>query len=121
MKTLLPAEATSSYRLAGRVWLEGPTERFLGIGRLELLGHIQATGSISRAAAVMGMSYKRAWDLVHSMNTQAREPFVTTQTGGSQGGGARLTFAGQAAVAAFDEVQARFQAFLAAETTRLLG
>ena len=119
MKNLLPADATS-YRLTGRVWLEGPTERFLGVGRLELLTHIQASGSISKAAAAMGMSYKRAWDLVQSMNAQAREPLVTTQTGGSRGGGTSLTPLGEEAVATFQAVQTRFQAFLAAETQRLL-
>lgn len=121
MKAVLPAATTATYRLAGRLWLEGPTERFLGIGRLELLQHIQATGSISKAAAAMGMSYKRAWDLVHSMNTQAREPLVLTQTGGSRGGGALLTPTGLAALTAFAEVQQRFQAFLEAETARLLS
>jgi molybdate transport system regulatory protein len=117
MKNLLPDP--SAYRLAGRVWVQGPDDRFLGIGRLELLAQIQATGSISRAAAAMGMSYKRAWDLVHSMNTQARAPLVATQTGGKSGGGALLTDAGAQALAAFEAVQARFQAFLAEETRRL--
>jgi molybdate transport system regulatory protein len=120
MKNLLPADVTS-YRLAGRVWLEGPTERFLGIGRLELLLHIRDTGSISKAAAAMSMSYKRAWDLVQSMNSQARQPLVSTQAGGARGGGASLTPAGEEAIQVFEEVQARFQAFLAAETRRLLG
>ena len=117
MKNLLPDPA--AYRLAGRVWVQGPDERFLGIGRLELLGHIRATGSISRAAAAMQMSYKRAWDLVHSMNTQARQPLVATQTGGKSGGGAALTAEGKQALAAFEAVQARFQAFLDEETRRL--
>ena len=117
MKDLLLAPA--AYRLEGRVWVQGPDDRFLGIGRLELLGQIRATGSISRAAAAMGMSYKRAWDLVHSMNAQARQPLVATQTGGKSGGGAALTAAGERALAAFEAVQARFQAFLAEETRRL--
>ncbi|OGX90798.1 winged helix-turn-helix domain-containing protein [Hymenobacter coccineus] len=117
MKDLLPAPA--DYRLEGRVWVQGPHDRFLGIGRLELLAQIQATGSISRAAAAMGMSYKRAWDLVHSMNTQALAPLVATQTGGKSGGGALLTSAGSQAVADFQGVQTRFQAFLAEETRRL--
>ena len=121
MKDLLPANSAATYRLAGRVWLEGPTERFLGIGRLELLRHIQATGSISKAAALMGMSYKRAWDLVHSMNAQARQPLVATQAGGHRGGGARLTETGETALATFEGVQARFAVFLEQETRRLLG
>ncbi len=117
MKALLPDLA--AYRLAGRVWVQGPGDRFLGIGRLELLGHIRATGSISRAAAAMGMSYKRAWDLVHSMNAQARQPLVATQAGGKSGGGALLTAEGERALAAFEAIQARFEAFLADETRRL--
>lgn len=117
MKDLLLRPA--AYRLAGRVWVQGPDDRFMGIGRLELLGQIRATGSISRAAAAMGMSYKRAWDLVHSMNTQARQPLVATQTGGKSGGGTALTPAGEQALAAFEAVQARFEEFLAAETQRL--
>lgn len=108
-----------AFRANGRLWVEGPADRFLGIGRLELLEHIQATGSISKAAKAMGMSYKKAWDLVSSMNQQAREPLVGTQAGGAHGGGAALTPAGQQAVAGFRAMQERFQQFLADETARL--
>ncbi len=117
MKNLL--DPSKTYRLNGRLWLETDEGRFLGIGRLELLEHIAALGSISKAAQAMGMSYKRAWDLVSSMNAQAASPLVSTQTGGSKGGGAVVTEAGQAAIAAFRDVQAHFQAFMAAETRRL--
>ena len=117
MKTVL--QPAKNYRLNGRLWLETDEGRFLGIGRLELLEHIAELGSISKAAQAMGMSYKRAWDLVSSMNAQAAAPLVSTQTGGSKGGGAVLTTAGQAALGAFREVQARFQAFMASETQRL--
>ncbi|RTQ52498.1 LysR family transcriptional regulator [Hymenobacter gummosus] len=119
MHSILPDPA--SFRVNGRLWIEGPQDRFLGIGRLELLQHIQRLGSISKAAQAMNMSYKRAWELVSSMNAQAREPLVSTQTGGPQGGGARLTAAGEQAVAEFDALQARFQAFVEAETARLRG
>lgn len=117
MKNLLPDAST--FRLTGRVWVEGATERFLGIGRLELLEHIQATGSISKAAVAMGMSYKRAWDLVQSMNTQAARPLVATQTGGKSGGGTVVTPEGEQALAEFRGIQTRFQEFLAEETRRL--
>lgn len=117
MNDLLPDPA--AFRVNGRLWIEGPADRFLGIGRLELLRHIEQLGSISRAAQAMNMSYKRAWELVSSMNAQAREPLVSTQTGGTRGGGARLTPAGARAVAAFEALQQRFQAFVAEETRRL--
>jgi molybdate transport system regulatory protein len=119
MKTLLLP--TKTYRLNGRLWLETDDGRFLGIGRLELLEQIAALGSISKAAQAMGMSYKRAWDLVSSMNAQAATPLVATQTGGSRGGGAAVTEAGQGAIIAFKAIQDRFQVFMAAETTRLPG
>ncbi|WP_210521500.1 winged helix-turn-helix domain-containing protein [Hymenobacter terricola] len=117
MKALLLP--TKTYRLNGRLWLETDEGRFLGIGRLELLEQIAALGSISKAAQAMGMSYKRAWDLVSSMNAQAATPLVATQTGGSKGGGASVTEAGHSAIAAFTALQARFQEFMAAETNRL--
>lgn len=117
MKTLLHPAKT--YRLNGRLWLETDEGRFLGIGRLELLERIAELGSISKAAQAMGMSYKRAWDLVSSMNAQAAVPLVSTQTGGTKGGGAVVTEAGQEAIAAFRGLQQRFQEFMAAETSRL--
>ena len=113
---LLPNKA---YRLNGRLWLETDDGRFLGIGRLELLAQIAALGSISKAAQAMGMSYKRAWDLVSSMNAQAAAPLVATHTGGSRGGGAVVTPAGHEAMAVFEALQARFQAFMAAESQLL--
>lgn len=111
----------NSLRINGRIWLETTsgdvTERFMGIGRLELLEHIQQTGSINQAAKAMRMSYKRAWELVHSMNTQADQPLVITQTGGSAGGGAIVTEEGQRHLTHFRALHERFREFLADELT----
>jgi molybdate transport system regulatory protein len=73
-------------------------------------------GSIAKAAAAMEMSYKRAWDLISSVNNQARIPLVLTQTGGKKGGGTVVTEAGKQAIADYKALQARFQAFLEAES-----
>ena len=117
MKELLLAGVP--FRFDGRLWLQGPDDRFMGIGRLQLLEHIAVLGSISQAARAMNMSYKRAWDLVSSMNAQVRTPLVQTQTGGRRGGGGGLTPAGEQVVAEFRAMHDRFAAFLAAETARL--
>lgn len=69
---------------------DGETPVF-GPGRLALLRAIDATGSISAAARQMGMSYRRAWLLVESMNHEFREPVVLRHIGGASGGGATLT------------------------------
>ncbi|MBS9721282.1 LysR family transcriptional regulator [Tianweitania sp. BSSL-BM11] len=63
----------------------------IGSGKIDLLERIAASGSISAAAREMGMSYKRAWDLVEEMKRMFGRPVVETQSGGRQGGGARLT------------------------------
>lgn len=63
----------------------------LGPGKVQLLERIAQHGSISAAGRSMGMSYRRAWELVAAINAAFREPLVAAQTGGRQGGGASLT------------------------------
>lgn len=66
-----------------------------GPGKAELLEAIQRTGSISQAAKSMNMSYRRAWQLVDTMNQCFQSALVETQTGGMHGGGAVITEFGQ--------------------------
>jgi molybdate transport system regulatory protein len=74
---------------------------WMGPGKAELLDRIARTGSIAAAGREMGMSYKRAWQLVEAMNTMFREPLVTSARGGAKGGGATVTEAGQTVLAAY--------------------
>lgn len=67
----------------------------LGPGKVSLLDAIDKEGSINRAAKQLGMSYKRAWDLVNTMNRHFSEPLVLTSKGGEQGGGAKLSATGR--------------------------
>ncbi|WP_208349819.1 winged helix-turn-helix domain-containing protein [Pseudaestuariivita rosea] len=67
----------------------------IGPGKADLLQKIDETGSISAAGRQMGMSYKRAWMLVDTMNTIFKAPVVSSSRGGAQGGGAALTDMGQ--------------------------
>lgn len=107
------------YRTQGRIWIESEGGTFLGYGRVVLLERVQQHGSIAQAARSMEMSYKHAWDLIHSMNRQAREPLLLTSKGGKGGGGAQLTAAGERAVAQFWQFHKRFLDFLAGETANL--
>jgi molybdate transport system regulatory protein len=63
----------------------------IGPGKVALLESIRDTGSISAAARDMGMSYKRAWLLLDTINRAFTEPVVTAAPGGAGGGGAMLT------------------------------
>jgi molybdate transport system regulatory protein len=67
----------------------------LGPGKAELLERIDLCGSIAAAGRAMGMSYKRAWELVGTLNAMFREPLVDSTRGGPGGGGAVLTEAGR--------------------------
>jgi len=71
-------------------------EVYLGPGRADLLEAIGAHGSISAAGKSMGMSYKRAWELVQALNTGFGAPLVETERGGAGQGGAQLTALGRA-------------------------
>lgn len=107
------------YELKGRIWIEGKNGTFLGYGRVVLLERIKQYGSITEAAKSMNMSYRHAWELVDSINRQARRPLVETATGGRDGGGASLTKAGEQAIEAFWRLYERFQDFLKKEAGRL--
>jgi len=109
----------SGYRVGGRIWIKGPEGAFLGYGRVVLLEHIRDHGSISAAARSMSMSYRHAWKLVDSMNAQAKAPLVQMSTGGSGGGGAVLTDAGERAIAAFWQVHDDCNAFFEHQTAAL--
>ncbi len=78
----------------------------LGPGKVRLLEAIASTGSISAAARELGMSYRRAWQLVEAMNQALVEPVVVTAKGGSKGGGARLTPVGQTVIQNYRAMEA---------------
>ena len=84
-----------------------PHDERLGHGKMALLEHIKATGSISAGGRAMDMSYRRAWQLVSAMNHMFAEPVVVPQRGGKQGGGALVTPFGEELLARFRSMQAK--------------
>ena len=90
----------------------------MGPGKAELIARIGQTGSISAAARAMGMSYRRAWQLVEALNAAYREPVVTTAVGGPSGGGARVTAFGKHLVVLFRAMEDKASAAIAADLRR---
>ena len=86
----------------------------VGIGKIRLLESIERSGSLSQAARQIGMSYRRAWLLIDSMNTEFDTPVVSATVGGSGGGGAKLTPFGRELVLAYRGLETRLTG-LAAE------
>lgn len=91
----------------------------IGPGKADLLEAIIQTGSISAAGRQMGMSYRRSWDLVDTMNRSFIEPLVVTVTGGSGGGGAQVTEFGREVLHRYREIEAKADAMLQTELAGL--
>jgi molybdate transport system regulatory protein len=91
--------------------LFGP-EIAMGPGKADLLEAIADTGSIAAAGRRFGMSYRRAWTLVDTMNRCFREPVVAAGTGGAGGGGAVLTPFGLLVLDRFRALEAAARASL---------
>ncbi|MEO0062842.1 MAG: hypothetical protein RLZZ08_1402 [Pseudomonadota bacterium] len=87
----------------------GP-EIAMGPGKADLLDAIARTGSISAAARALGMSYRRGWLLVDTMNRCFAAPLVETRAGGGAGAGAKLSIAGEEALKAYRALAARVEA-----------
>lgn len=93
----------------------------LGPGKADLLAAIAQTGSIAAAARNLGLSYRRAWVMVETINTSFAEPLVTTSKGGGGGGGARLTADGVTVLACYRAMVAAAVAAAAPDAAVLLG
>jgi molybdate transport system regulatory protein len=85
----------------------------IGPGKIALLEWIERTGSLSAAGRSLGMSYRRAWLLLHSVNDSFSEPSVTFSVGGKDGGGARLTAFGRKIVGSYRNFEASVDALAA--------
>jgi len=103
----------------GRIWLSVDGKPLLGRGRVELLKGIRETGSISRAAKAMKMSYKAAWDAIDAINNACGCEIVQSRPGGTRGGGSRLTAEGEQLLARFDELETEHGRWIEEASRRL--
>jgi molybdate transport system regulatory protein len=77
----------------------------VGPGKIDLLEGIQAFGSLSEAARRMGISYRRAWLLLDSLNNSFNVPVTVNSVGGRGGGGAEVTPFGLLLITRYREVE----------------
>jgi molybdate transport system regulatory protein len=84
-----------------RVRIDFPGDCSIGPGKIALLEGIERSGSLSAAARQLGMSYRRAWLLLHNTNAAFHDHVVELAVGGKDGGGAQLTEFGRKLVADF--------------------
>jgi len=79
----------------------------VGPGKIELLEAIARTGSLTSAARALGMSYRRAWLLVDTMNRCFPGPVTASEAGGERGGRTQLTALGETLVERYRRIERR--------------
>ena len=90
-----------------RVRIYFGAELAVGPGRVELLEGVHRTGSLAEAARGMGMSYRRAWMLMQSLNESLESPATISAKGGRGGGGATVTPVGIKLIRTYRRLEAR--------------
>ncbi len=77
-----------------KLWLEVDGKPIVGEGKARLLLEIYNTGSLSRAADNLNISYRHAHEMISSLNERCGVDIVITRVGGADGGGTEITSAG---------------------------
>lgn len=95
-------------KVSFKVWLEYKGEPLIGLGGVKLLKLINDTGSISKAAREMGVSYKFAWSYIKSIEKRLGIKIIEAHRGGKGGGYAKLTDEGLKLVHFYEELFNRF-------------
>jgi molybdate transport system regulatory protein len=107
--------------LSVRFRIDFGAHRAVGPGKIALLEHIGASGSLSQAARDLRMSYRRAWDLLENLNHSFRERVVATSTGGRGGGGAVLTPFGRELIQSYRRFESDIQLRASRHFSQLSG
>lgn len=79
--------------------------RGFGPGVAQLLKGVKDTGSLSRAASVMSMSYTKAWNSIHNVEDEFGFALLTRKIGGESGGGSNLTAEGEELLNKFEKME----------------
>ncbi len=103
-----------------KLWLETDGKHSLGRGLAVLLEGVDAGGSLTKAAAEAGMSYRYAWQLVHQAEANLGEPMLVARSGGRRGGGSELSPAGRKLLAVFEKLDAEVAAFASKRLEKLI-
>jgi len=97
------------YDLKIKIWLERDGRFVVSDGRAKLLRKIKDTGSLSKAAKEMGMSYRHAWGVLHRIAQSAGGKVVESTRGGKKGGLTSLTPFGEEILREYESKAASLQ------------
>jgi molybdate transport system regulatory protein len=96
-----------------KVWIVLADQVQFGHGRAQLLRAIDDLGSIRKAAAQFGMSYRRAWGYLRELEAAAGFPFLERHVGRWGRGGTVLTPEGRAFLVQYERSRAQVESDIA--------
>ncbi len=105
---LLELHNTELMRPQIKVRLTGQ-KPFFGPGMVTLLREINSTESVREACAKTGISYSKAWTMIHTAEDELGYKVVERQPGGRNGGAAYVTQKGKKLLRLFIEYEARME------------
>ena len=94
----------NNLKIKGNIWIETDTGLEINAAKALLLEQIDVLGSISEAAKVLNMPYRRAWGMIQEMNRDSSFEIVAKEAGGKAGGHSILTEEGRDILQLFKDV-----------------
>lgn len=80
-----------SMKIKTKIWIENHKgELLFGKGKTEVLDVIEQTGSIKKAAEILGMNYKKCWNHLKILETNFKDELFETKQGGGEDAGTKL-------------------------------
>ena len=100
----------ASLSIKTKVWIENDQDDLhFGKGKTEILERIEQDGSIAKAAEHMGLSYKKAWTHIKTLQKNVSDELVISQKG--RGSGTVLTPKAKELILIFRQLEAEIEAF----------
>lgn len=89
-----------------KTWIENSEgELIFGKGKTEVLEVIAQVGSISKAAEILGMNYKKCWTHLQILQKNIKEDLVNTKQGGGDNAGTTLNDRAYELINAYKQLQ----------------
>jgi len=93
----------SNLRLQYKIWFTDETGAgLLGDGKWKILKAIDEAGSLTAACEKLGITYRRTWNDLKSIEKRLGFSLLEKNRGGVDGGSTSLTVEGQRLIRAFD-------------------
>ena len=99
----MKASKYEELRLHYKIWFTDKDDNgILGDGKYKILKAIDETGSLMSACEKLGITYRRTWNDLKSIEKRLGFPLLEKTMGGTDGGSSTLTPEGRKLIRAFD-------------------